>query len=197
MEPFERFRRWVAENTDGLEFNNGADKKQIESAEQVMGLEFPADLRGYLIAADGQAISSNGIMGNWDLMPLRDIVNTWKFQKQMVKKKQFGPKNENEETQYVKGVWWNVKWIPIVHEATGDHVCIDMDPNVHGTVGQVILFRHDDEHRPMIAHSLAEWFGRIADDLESEKQEWDKSSAGFSDEGFMSSAVQGWNGEDQ
>lgn len=41
-----------------------------------------------------------------------------------------------------------------------------MDPNEQGHVGQVILFLHDDSPRPLIAHSLRDWFARLAEDFE-------------------------------
>jgi cell wall assembly regulator SMI1 len=74
--------------------------------------------------------------------------------------------NANTPTPAVKGLWWNPGWIPIVSSGSGHLICLDMDPNQAGNVGQVILFLHDDGQRPLIAHNLRAWFVRLADDLE-------------------------------
>ena len=38
----------------------------------------------------------------------------------------------------MRKVWWNLKWVPFTYNGGGDHPCIDLDPAVTGTVGQVV-----------------------------------------------------------
>lgn len=65
-----------------------------------------------------------------------------------------------------QGLWWNPRWIPIVTSGSGHLFCVDLDPGPAGTLGQIILFLHDDKGRYLIAHSLRAWFARLTADLE-------------------------------
>jgi cell wall assembly regulator SMI1 len=67
----------------------------------------------------------------------------------------------------VTSKWWNRDWLPIATNDGGDFVCVDMSPTKNGVIGQVIIFYHDMNDRPVIATSLGELFELIADGLES------------------------------
>ncbi|MGA7733337.1 MAG: SMI1/KNR4 family protein [Chloroflexia bacterium] len=200
MDAFERMKRWVAANAPGVELNPPAGAKEIAGVARAMRLKFPADLKSYLLTNDGQATDSHGFIGNWELLPLASILEAWRFQCKMAREGQFTPGNRNKPTTYVKGLWWNPRWIPLAHSADGDYFCLDTDPNEEGTPGQVILFRHDDVRRPLVARSLGEWFARIADDMESGLHKWVVDGEGygrFDDEGFMLSSLQDQRGRTQ
>jgi len=59
-----RFRQWAAACPLDIAFNAGADETEIAAAEAVLGLEFPADLREYLLLANGEAWNSDGLIGD-------------------------------------------------------------------------------------------------------------------------------------
>lgn len=58
----------------------------------------------------------------------------------------------------VKAMWWNTKWLPIMENASGDHICIDFDPAPGGKIGQIIHYYHDWEDRRVIADDFGKWF---------------------------------------
>lgn len=199
MEAFERIKRWASTRVPGWQLNPGADPDSIKQTEIVMDLTFPNDLKQYLLTNDGQTIASDEIIGDWELLSLDQIVKSWKFQREMVKKGLFAQHNKNEATPFVKGRWWNTGWIPIAHSSTGDYYCVDTDPSQGGRRGQVILFWHDEMYRPLVAHSLEEWFRHIADDMESGRYDWitpEDTYRPSNNGAFIQSSLQDWKGND-
>lgn len=161
-----RFRHWVADCPLDIVFNEGADEAEIAAAEAVLELEFPADLREYLLLANGEVWNSDGFIGDWQLLELKFIIPEAQLMHSLVEQGAFGD-NANPDTPAIKGLWWNPRWIPIVTSGSGHLFCADLDPGPAGTLGQIILFLHDDEDRYLIAPSLRAWFARLADDFES------------------------------
>jgi cell wall assembly regulator SMI1 len=51
----------------------------------------------------------------------------------------------------------NHKWIPILHDAGGNFIGIDLDPDTYGVKGQVIIFGRDEYKRVVIADSFEEF----------------------------------------
>ena len=162
---FERLKRWATKCPLDITFNPGGTEAAIAAAEAALGVTFPADLRAYLLLADGECWNSEGFIGDWRLLELKFIVDETQFMRRLVEDGTFDD-NSNDETPTIKGLWWNPQWIPIVTSGSGHFFCVDLDPGPEGTVGQVILFLHDDEDRFLIAPSLRAWFARLAADFE-------------------------------
>jgi len=183
---------WMRQHHPGAAFNPGAAAGEIRAAESRMGMAFPADLAACLALANGEAFRSTGVIGNWTLLDLETIVAEYELMNDLAGRGAFGD-NANPATPFVKGVWWHSRWIPVVGSGSGHLICVDLDPNASGRTGQIILFLHDAPARYLIAHSLAGWFTRIADDLErgvytlqEEHGYWR-----FDNEAFMWSSIEG------
>ncbi len=162
---WQRLTQWAADCPLDIAFNPGATEADIAAAEAELGLAFPADLREYLLLADGERWNSDGFIGGWRLLELKFIVKTTQRMRALVDDGSFDD-NTNAETPAIKGLWWNPQWIPIVTSGSGHFFCVDLDPGPEGTVGQVILFLHDDGDRFLVARSLRAWFARLAADFE-------------------------------
>ena len=67
----------------------------------------------------------------------------------------------------VRNDWWNVKWMPVTQNASGDNLCIDLDPAKGGAAGQMISVWHDAPERTILAASFQEWVERFATGLEA------------------------------
>lgn len=187
-----RFFEWMRRHHPGAGFNPGAGVGEIHALERRIGMALPADLAAYLTIANGEAYRSSGVIGDWTLLDAEGIASEHQVMSDLVAQGAFGD-NANPETAFVKGVWWHSRWIPVVSSGSGHLICVDLDPNVRGRAGQVILFLHDAPARYLIAHSLADWFARIADDLErgvytlqAEHGYWR-----FDNEAFMWSSIEG------
>lgn len=162
---WQRLTRWAATCPLDIVFNPGAKESVIAAAEAALGVTFPADLRAYLLLADGERWNSDGFIGDWQLLELKFIVQETQRMRALVDDGSFND-NTNDETPAIKGLWWNPQWLPIVASGSGHFFCVDLDPGPAGTVGQIILFLHDDAGRYLVAHSLRAWFERLAADFE-------------------------------
>lgn len=172
----------------------GVTDADIETAEKAIGLSFPQEFKNFLKIMNGESNQSMGIIGNWRIMKLEHIIKEWGNMKQMVEEGVFEG-NTNKETPFVKGMWWNTKWIPIVTSGSGHFFVIDMDPNTKGKVGQIILFLHDSEDRFLVANSLTEWLEKITTDLENDvhKMRIEDGYEEFNNHAFMKSSIEGQN----
>lgn len=57
----------------------------------------------------------------------------------------------------IKCLYVNKLWIPIAHDDSGNHIGIDLDPDVNGKLGQIINFGRDEDEKFVIANSLNEF----------------------------------------
>jgi len=71
----------------------------------------------------------------------------------------------------VRARWFHDKWLPIADNGGGDLLCIDLDPDRGGTVGQVVEFRHDDSTRKRLAVSLLEYLTNLDEDEEEDESD--------------------------
>ena len=57
----------------------------------------------------------------------------------------------------IKTGWWRLGWVPFVSNGRGDHLCLDLDPDADGKVGQVIEVSHDVQERCLVSSTFSEW----------------------------------------
>ncbi len=126
-----------------------ATTSQLDAVEAALACRLPPDFRASVLLHDGEA-QGGGLIGGWRLLPLRNVVVAWQEWKELLEGGDFagavampGPG--------VQGVWWHPQWIPITENGAGDNHCLDLEPGPSGQIGQVILVRHDDSYRPVVA----------------------------------------------
>lgn len=133
-----------------------ASDAEIDDLELLVGTSLPEQFRQLYKLANGQVEDCALFPDGYELMPLDMIQSTWKMLKNMYDS-QYQMRIEREEDGPVRNTWWHPLWIPFAFQVSGDHYCIDMNPSREGTQGQVIEFIHDDEPRPLLGASLAEF----------------------------------------
>jgi cell wall assembly regulator SMI1 len=161
---------WLKENAPEIlkDLLPGAIAKDIQSAEKLMGIHFPNDVKLSYRIHNGQKGRSAPLMEEWQLYSLKDMMSRWKILKKLfdagtfahVKGKPVGP---------VRAEWWNPKWIPIAYNGDGDLRCLDLDPPPRGKSGQIISFWHMEDRREKLADGFQEWLKKFAIDLEAGK----------------------------
>ena len=70
----------------------------------------------------------------------------------------------------VKCQYANANWIPLVTDNTGNNIAIDLDPDVEGTVGQVILFGREFDTKYVIADNWGQFMSSFARDFKDHKR---------------------------
>jgi len=168
-----RIEAWLAEHArfvlDSL--NPGASPADIKVAAAALGVEgLPDDfVRSWLIH-DGQDWRTcpplvAGWLGSYSLLPLKKVVGRWETLTGLLSSGTFD-EVRGKPRGPVRADWWNQRWVPIAANASGDLVCLDLDPPPGGAAGQVIEYLHDDRDRTVLAASLGAWLGEFATDLE-------------------------------
>ncbi len=163
---WERYREWLKAHAPSLadEVNGPASSYALEETEAELGLKFPDLLRQYFLACDGGKVA-NGLLGNWDLYSLEDLLEEALTMEERAEEGDFGS-NRRPEGGKVKALWWNPAWIPIAGSGNGHYICVDTDPAEEGNTGQVILYFYDSGERPCIAGNVEEWFSSAVEKLE-------------------------------
>ena len=72
-----------------------------------------------------------------------------------------GYKGTSTPENYIKKMYANPKWIPICGDGSGNHIGIDLDPDVNGKSGQIITFGTDESNKIVIAEDLNSFFERL------------------------------------
>lgn len=172
-----RINAWLQANDQmgKLRLPPGVPSKEIAEAESILGLQFPPDVRASYEL-------HNGRYGLWIfeegfLLPLtrdpacpptfqgNNVIDIWRLS--LPNAEYDGERSQPQGP--IKTDWWNKRWIPIIDNECGDDVCLDLDPPLGGTLGQVIDWGHEYGAIRVIAKSFAEYLSNHADALESGK----------------------------
>lgn len=139
------------------DLNPPATDADVERLQHRLGVGLPADFVACLKVHDGQKGRSKWLFGDWEFLQSRRIAEEWSIWKRLLDAGDFeGMRAQTERG--VKACWWSPHWIPFTGNGSGDHLCMDLDPDVGGHIGQVITFWHDNGRRRKESNSFGEWF---------------------------------------
>ena len=145
----------------------GVSKAEIKAVEDKMGITFPADLRTLYLKNNGDNGEKwCGMILGYHFLPLdelyyqwegwRDIINEWtpeEIENRSV--------NSSVPVGCIKQRYADLKWIPICEDGSGNHIGVDLAPDVNGKMGQVINFGRDEDDKHVLADSLKTFFERL------------------------------------
>ena len=90
------------------------------------------------------------------LLRLKDVIREWRIWNKLLAAGEFRGRR-SLSSPGVREDWYHPGWIPVTADGLGNHHCIDLSPAPGGRIGQIILMWHDQEARPLVAGTLAEW----------------------------------------
>ena len=175
---WQRIDGWLAQNAPEIAqgLAPGATDEEITVAERIVGVTFPEEVRASYRIHDGQQTdrSLGGVVGGvfvpgGDFLSLARIVDEWTVWKDLLDSGTFDG-TQSDPQPGIKSDWWNLRWIPITYDGSGNHYCADLDPAPGGTVGQIITMWHDGGEREVMATSFTHWLNQLADEFE--RGEW-------------------------
>jgi len=163
-----RIERWLRANAPEIHasLRPGVPDAEIEALEERIGVRLPDDVRESLRIHDGQEHGTAGLYEGSELLSTRHIADEWQVWKELLDDGTFDDWERNPDPG-VRADWWNPRWIPLTHDAGGNHDCLDLDPAPGGREGQIISLWHDEATRSVLAGSYREWLSRFADRLEA------------------------------
>lgn len=164
---WERIERWLSAHAPkfvgGLRPPASADA--LARAEDALGVVLPDDVRASFAIHDGEAQWSPGVIGGYVLCSVADLVRVWRLNCDV-------PSSESQmrRARPARGVqksWWDKGWIPIAQDGGAVVVCVDTNPALGGTIGQLVLYISDSPDREIVAPSFEAWIASAAAEYES------------------------------
>jgi cell wall assembly regulator SMI1 len=151
----------------------GCSSEALDELEQHLGCSLPADFKALYRRHNGQRGEATGIWCGLPFLSLDALYDQWRTWRDLAEEfaqeaEEFGDENcatditgESFPANAVKPIYINLKWIPFVHDGSGNHLGIDLDPGPAGTCGQVINFGTDEHDKFVLAPSLQEFLGWV------------------------------------
>ncbi|HLJ97345.1 MAG TPA: SMI1/KNR4 family protein [Gemmataceae bacterium] len=180
-----RLESWIRENAPEIlaTLQPGATTEELQQAEDELRVALPKSVRDFYRIHNGQATDKYGFTAQmflygWQVPNLKRVVHQWKGWKEVLERGAFQGVRSTPD-KGVRNDWWNVKWIPVTQNASGDHLCIDLAPAKGGAVGQMISVWHDAPERSIVGASFQEWVERFATGLEKGAYVYSKSYGGI------------------
>jgi len=170
---WKKIEKWLETNAKHVldSLQPGATDKEIAETERYLGVKFPKEVKEVYKIHNGQYSGKMlGFIEGREFLSLEEIKSQWQIWKELVEGGDFEG-NEGEPDGPVKPDWYNLKWIPITYNGSGDHHCIDLDPAEGGNVGQIIEMWHDEGTRTVVATNLKEWLKEFVNALEEGEYE--------------------------
>lgn len=163
---------------DLFKLNDGADSLAIENWELLIQEQLPRAVKDFYQQHDGQIPywenkqKHPGLFFGWELVPIESVTSNWQLWKELKDEMNpdFAESMSSYPPEYIKKLYAHDKWIPLVDDFAGNHVGIDLDPDIKGIPGQVILFGRDEDEKRLLAYSFEEFLEKYLDILKS--QQW-------------------------
>ena len=168
---WERIEAWLADHTPYLlrDLRKGAAPAMLAKLEAQIQRDLPAPVRAFYAVHDGQRSECpKGLFYSLQFMPLARVLESQRLWAELV--------DMNDELAYamssspsghIKPVYANPLWIPFAHDQSGNHLGIDLDPDVAGSQGQVIVFGRDENRKRLVAQSFEAFVDMFVGQLEA------------------------------
>lgn len=175
--------RWFEQHArpchDQLASSAAASESEIAALERTLGVSLPADLRAHL-ARYGK--DTGATFYEYEGLDVERIGERWSGLERLRGAGTFAawePRELDAGESRVQRTWWHGAWVPFAQDGGGNLRCVDLDPGVHGTRGQVIGWElHGGPTRP-IAPSFEAYLRRFRDELAAGKLRYDENSGIF------------------
>ncbi|MFC4291186.1 SMI1/KNR4 family protein [Sphingorhabdus arenilitoris] len=173
------------------QLNPPASDDEIAEFEKDLGLIMPEEMRALYKIANGQKSPFlvtyvdggpnkielpltlpeghfvGNLFGNYEFLTLGDAKKEWDNWRVIIEQSSqeelddFDDHVSADTNGGVRKQYANLKWIPIAKDGGGNAYAIDLDPTDQGNIGQIIVIGPDEDHRRVLAPTLADLFARI------------------------------------
>ena len=154
----ERLDMWLAENRPDYykALQPGASEETVAALEEQLGVTLPTTFRDLLKWRNGQAPRNfDSIYQNYSLIDAEEIAGTRQSNNELLAAGDFDQAN-----------WWDAQWVPFLGNGGGDFYCIDYAGSFGGKKGQIIVWNHDYEARPVEHVDFDHWLQTLVEALE-------------------------------
>jgi cell wall assembly regulator SMI1 len=142
----------------GAALQKGASNAEISRREAKLKISLPPEVRAFYLAHDGGS-KVEPTFGDRYLLSIEGLVEYWESWRDSEDDEL---DEDAEPDPGVRKKWWHRKWLPITHDAGGNHEMLDLTPAKGGKLGQIISVYHDDGGRALEGPDYLTWLaGRL------------------------------------
>jgi len=175
---WQRLENWLAKNVPEVinDLNAGCSLEQLGRVENEMGLELLQSFKDFYLIHDGQKDEDYfGLFYGVSLLPLNKILEEMRVWNSIID--EYGESGMKEsfddfQTSFmpnkVKAKYASKKWLPFAIIYDNCYLGLDFEPEIDGTVGQVINFGREEEQKAVLASSFEEFIDWYIQELEHE-----------------------------
>jgi cell wall assembly regulator SMI1 len=160
---WERFERWCRSNAPLVcrDIKSGATAEEIKILEQKIGLTLPEDFAAYLMVHNGTIW-----FASYEYIGTEQIYQIWLMMNRIKEEGFFSNRQIDRRSQgIIKNTWWDWHWIPFAEDSCGNLLCIDLEPEVNGSRGQVIYWEKIEGPLPSGCQLFFVWFRDMQEGL--------------------------------
>ncbi len=153
-----RMERWLAANrpTYLARLQPGVDSQKLAAFEDQFAIVLPETFRSLYRWRNGQEVTcTESFEKNFMFSPLEEIAGTKANLDGMI------------GTDFEDPNWWRRGWLPFLHNGAGDYLCVDLAGDNAGCPGQLLVFYHDWEKRPVKFPNLDAWLTSLVNSMEN------------------------------
>jgi cell wall assembly regulator SMI1 len=144
----------------------GASDTMLDAFEARFSLDLPVAYRALMTWRNGQRPGGRrGLQFDRGFLPLERVVEA----KDVL--------DASIDAGFEDPLWWRRGWVPILENANGDHLCIDVKAEDGGTPGQLVSFWHDWDDRSVQYPSVERWLEVFVDTIEA--GQWHDEAGAF------------------
>ena len=153
-----KLEAWLKASNPSLlaDLNPPASDTVIQRLEQRLGVTLPTMFTECLKVHDGQKGKAGSLFTQGRYLSAEQIESEWCAWRDLLEQGEFEDRDSDPECG-IKTGWWRLGWVPFVSNGRGDHLCLDLDPDADGKVGQVIEVSHDVQERCLVSSTFSEW----------------------------------------
>lgn len=142
------------------DLNPGCSNEELTELERRLDCSLPEDLKAFYRRHDGQKGKTTGLFFGLPFLSTSALYEQWGVWRELVLEDEeivTEIDSESYPNGAIKPVYINLKWIPLAHDGSGNHLGVDLDPGPAGKVGQVINFGADENRKFVLAASITEF----------------------------------------
>ncbi|MFC6592808.1 SMI1/KNR4 family protein [Deinococcus lacus] len=153
-----RLDAWYAQYAPAIHatLRPGASDAELDALEARLSQALPPDFRALYRWHDGQNWRVGGFFG-LDWLPLAEVEGRWGTWDDIARENSdmnVMMPTVSHPTGAIREQYASAVWVPFLHGGGGNHVSVDLGPDVAGVRGQVITTGRDEIHRYVLAGSV-------------------------------------------
>ncbi len=147
--------------------NRGASESAIFRFEEQVGVTLPPDVHQSFLIHDGERSETVcvGCIFGLSLLSLDNAFSIWQTWNDISPNPETDRNTKSIPAGWVQPRYFHPAWIPLTDDDGGNHIAVDLAPDEHGILGQIIVFGRDDLKHFVLAPNFSVFLENIFAEL--------------------------------